>query len=428
MELHKLADIKVDNTQSRGSVRNSVSEAKGSSEAQQKSPFEEQLNNQIDQAKSNAKTEKIEANQQYNESASEASGIDDAAENSPEPAAVAAQEVPEELVDINIDPDLLPGQISLEGANESASVSATLLPSTGNSLPLSGVIVSESTARGEAVSQPAAAVMQQQASAVMLDVNQARQIQAPLVASTVQAPVAEAEYLTVDMRAFNPANINDRIGLQNHQYSSVMSEMPTAEMIAQTTRMQQVPITTAINQVLPAGQSMNIAPAAIIADTAAVSVNPLNTGFTSSITANVLSPEWSQQMTEKVSLMLKGGVQRAEIKLNPAHLGPMEIKLSINDDQASVNFVAHHAQVRDALDASMPRLRDMLEQQGLNLSDVDVSTQSEQQAKEQADEESTQGGLASADNGQTNDQLQDANAASAVSVNMQLDSGVSIYA
>lgn len=435
MELQKLTDIKVDNTQSRGAASSSVSTAKDTSDTQQNTPFEEQLNNQIDQARSNAKSEKVEENQQYRENTSEASDAEDTggtSEDNTELTAIVAHEVIEELADIDVDPDLLAGKISSDGANESPSVTASSLPSTGNPLPPAGVNMPAmqqpaSTGQSGVAAQPVTAVTQQQASSVVLDVNQAKQILTQPVTVNAQTPVADAELLAVDVRAFNSANVIDRIGLQNNQYSTVMSEMPTTDMIAQTTRMLQVPVTTAINQALPAGHNMNVTAAAVIADTAAISVNPLNTGFTSSITANVLSPEWSQQMTEQVSLMLKGGVQRAEIKINPAHLGPMEIKLSINDDQASVNFVAHHAPVRDALDASLPRLRDMLEQQGLNLADVDVSTQSEQQAKEQANAESQQDDLSMGKNEQVNEQAQES-AGSAASINMQIDSGVSIYA
>ena len=83
---------------------------------------------------------------------------------------------------------------------------------------------------------------------------------------------------------------------------------------------------------------------------------------------------WSQGVAERVAWMVQGNFQSAELKLNPAHLGPLEIKLSVQDDnKATVHFVTHHATVREALDSAMPRLRDMLESQGLDLADVNVS-------------------------------------------------------
>ena len=96
----------------------------------------------------------------------------------------------------------------------------------------------------------------------------------------------------------------------------------------------------------------------------------------SSIQSPVHSSAWAQGVGEKVSIMMANQMQRAEIKLNPANLGPMEIHLSLKDDKASINFVSQHLPVRDALDQAMPRLREMLEQQGLNLVNVDVSQHS----------------------------------------------------
>ena len=70
------------------------------------------------------------------------------------------------------------------------------------------------------------------------------------------------------------------------------------------------------------------------------------------------------------------GVQRANIKLNPAHLGPMEVRIQVQNDQASVHFNASHGVVRDALEAALPRLREMFDGSGVDLTDVNVSDQS----------------------------------------------------
>lgn len=99
-------------------------------------------------------------------------------------------------------------------------------------------------------------------------------------------------------------------------------------------------------------------------------------GLSGGINTPVNHPAWGNQVGEQLAFMIHGKIHSAEIKLNPAHLGPMEIHVSLNDDQASVSFVSAHAPVREALDAALPRLRDMLEQQGLNLVNVDVSAHS----------------------------------------------------
>ena len=69
-------------------------------------------------------------------------------------------------------------------------------------------------------------------------------------------------------------------------------------------------------------------------------------------------------------------LQGAQIKLNPAQLGPMEVRIQMQHDQASIQFTSAHAVVRDALEAALPRLRDMFESAGVQLVNVDVSGQS----------------------------------------------------
>lgn len=82
--------------------------------------------------------------------------------------------------------------------------------------------------------------------------------------------------------------------------------------------------------------------------------------------------QWSQAMAQRVMWMVGQEKQSAELRLNPAHLGPVEVKLTLQHDQASLSLLASNAAVRDALEQSLPRLRDMLGQQDIQLAQVDV--------------------------------------------------------
>lgn len=95
-----------------------------------------------------------------------------------------------------------------------------------------------------------------------------------------------------------------------------------------------------------------------------------------SITVPMQQSGWDQAMGERVVWMARSNVQQAQIQLNPRELGPIEIKISVQNDQTHVNFVAHHATTRDAIEAALPRLREMLGEQGLNLGQADVSQHS----------------------------------------------------
>jgi len=97
---------------------------------------------------------------------------------------------------------------------------------------------------------------------------------------------------------------------------------------------------------------------------------------------------WGEEVGSRVKWMVNSQVQSAELKLNPANLGPVEVKISVQNDQTTIHFSAQNAAVREALDAAMPRLREMLGDNGVNLSDVDVSDQSFAQQQKAFEQES----------------------------------------
>jgi flagellar hook-length control protein FliK len=96
--------------------------------------------------------------------------------------------------------------------------------------------------------------------------------------------------------------------------------------------------------------------------------------------------QWGEAVAERVMWMSSQGLQEAEIHLNPSELGPMQVKVSVVNEQAHVSFVVNNATVREALDQNAIRLREMFNGEGLNLVDVDVSDQSQQQASNSEDE------------------------------------------
>jgi len=85
---------------------------------------------------------------------------------------------------------------------------------------------------------------------------------------------------------------------------------------------------------------------------------------------------WDQALGERIQWMVSHKLQGAQIKLNPANLGPMEVRIQVQNEQASIQFSSAHGVVREALEAALPRLRDMFDASGVELVDVDVSGQS----------------------------------------------------
>jgi hypothetical protein len=96
---------------------------------------------------------------------------------------------------------------------------------------------------------------------------------------------------------------------------------------------------------------------------------------------------WDQGLGERLQWLIGRDIQQAEVRLNPQHLGPLEIRVSMQNDQANVTILAQHAQTREAVEASLPRLREMLQEVNVNLGSLDVGqreTASQRQGREGA--------------------------------------------
>ncbi len=101
----------------------------------------------------------------------------------------------------------------------------------------------------------------------------------------------------------------------------------------------------------------------------------------------------NDQVAEKVQMMMSKNLKNLDIRLDPPELGRMQIRMTMNNDLANVHFTVANPQARDLIEQTLPRLREMLAQQGMQLADSSVQQQSSGQQ---------QGGYANADqNGQS---------------------------
>ncbi|WP_227876248.1 flagellar hook-length control protein FliK [Photobacterium frigidiphilum] len=86
------------------------------------------------------------------------------------------------------------------------------------------------------------------------------------------------------------------------------------------------------------------------------------------------------QVSERINMMMSKNLKHVDIRLDPPELGKLQIRLSLNQDQASVQFTVGNQQTRDLVEHSMPRLREMLHQQGLQLAQSSVQQDTSRQA------------------------------------------------
>lgn len=104
-----------------------------------------------------------------------------------------------------------------------------------------------------------------------------------------------------------------------------------------------------------------------------------------SIQANLHSPQFANEAAEHVKFAISQRIQSAHIDIHPAELGPISINLQMHGSHsASINFSAVQPETRQALENALPRLRELLADAGIQLSDAQVGQQSFAQAQQQS--------------------------------------------
>jgi hypothetical protein len=104
--------------------------------------------------------------------------------------------------------------------------------------------------------------------------------------------------------------------------------------------------------------------------------------FATTIENPVMDESWGEAFQDRILWMAKGRIQNAEIRLNPAELGPIRVQVSVEDDAAMLQFTAQHGATREAIEQALPRLREMLSENGLTLADSSVNDSSDGQAED----------------------------------------------
>ncbi|AWB67374.1 hypothetical protein C2869_13415 [Saccharobesus litoralis] len=110
-------------------------------------------------------------------------------------------------------------------------------------------------------------------------------------------------------------------------------------------------------------------------------------------------------INDNVKFMVSGRLQSAEIRLDPPELGSMQIKITMNGEQASVSMVVQNPQAKEMLDQAIPRLREMLENAGIQLGESNIEQQKQQTAGQQGEGRKGQGNRNNGDDGQVDDEL-----------------------
>ena len=104
---------------------------------------------------------------------------------------------------------------------------------------------------------------------------------------------------------------------------------------------------------------------------------------------------WQKAFSQRVVWSV-GNNQSAQLRIHPAELGRIDIQVNVENDKASVVFNAQHGTVKEAIELALPRLREMLFEQGIELDNVDVNSGDINQQQAGTDQGSDEHGTSNA--------------------------------
>ena len=178
-------------------------------------------------------------------------------------------------------------------------------------------------------------------------------------------------------QAIRPSSLGE--ALQQQETTQIEVEQPTEGLEMDLD--PALDIKTQTPDVKPDGQGAGKVTAAAETAKTAATQTPFK------IDVSPKDNRWSEIIAERIAIMNTENVQSARIQLDPPELGLLEIKIRVQQDQVSVAFNSGHQVVREALDSQSGRLKELLEQQGINLADVSVSDQGQQSTAQQGQEQ-----------------------------------------
>ena len=187
--------------------------------------------------------------------------------------------------------------------------------------------------------------------------------------------------------------------------SDALAKTSDKEVVAKTpANLEQ--IVKSVSQVLDFAQTMNRAIehhhdqtySATLKDVAQIQgeqskqiqLNQFDSKFEKAI--NLSKSEGHQQLSEKVRWMVNTKNLVAEIRLDPAELGSVNVKVALSGESVTVNFVVQSQQARDAVDTATPKLREMLAEKGIELGQSSVHQESSGQQSQGDNELAHQAG------------------------------------
>ncbi|NHB60344.1 flagellar hook-length control protein FliK [Photorhabdus sp. RW14-46] len=171
------------------------------------------------------------------------------------------------------------------------------------------------------------------------------------------------------------SSVKPKIAAAAIQHETATPTHPRESALTQTTAQAEIQPAPAATENQQTGQISSVATSPLLsAGHNQTAQFQLSSASTPLLNAQLGSEEWQQQLNQQIILFNRNGLQQAELRLHPQELGALQIRMSVEDNQAQLHLASAHSHVRAALEAALPGLRHALAESGIQLTQSSVSS------------------------------------------------------
>ena len=212
-----------------------------------------------------------------------------------------------------------------------------------------------------------------------------------LTLPTLKRPISTCVRRSALLTGNSKANINRQMGSLTGPLSSGLNE-------PRTTISDTVLIVEPTGSKDLTSRSLSLEPSLGLSSITQSESKFVNSGNVNQVSQHPLTTKSSEvvssnELATHLRVLKSSGGGEARLQLHPAELGRMTVSLIMEGDEARVSFVVDNPQAKQAVEVSLPRLRDLMDEAGLSLTDADVSDrhakENENQGAERVTEETT---------------------------------------
>jgi hypothetical protein len=120
-------------------------------------------------------------------------------------------------------------------------------------------------------------------------------------------------------------------------------------------------------------------------------VGNLNQLRAAEMKSDISDSKWGDEFSQKVHVLINSKTKEAKISMNPRELGSIKVRVEQSDNDLKLSFTSATSRVSEVIETNLFKLKDLIQNEGMNLVDVSVSSQD----REEQNNDNNKGGRSS---------------------------------